>query len=174
VGRVVGEIVMAYRDDYRQFEKESIWTIPRAILLGGFLIAGVGTLGYVGGWFSETAKVAQDEFGPRALLTKYEWFKDASAALDQKLATIKVYQTKTSALRDDYKGQARSTWARDDREQLSIWESEVAGVKASYNELAAQYNSEMAKFNWRFANIGQLPQGALTPLPREFKPYTEE
>jgi len=29
----------------------------------------------------------------------------------------------------------------------------------------------MAKFNWAFANVGELPKGADRPLPREFKPY---
>jgi hypothetical protein len=56
-------------------------------------------------------------------------------------------------------------------ERLSIWQSEVAGVKASYNLLAADYNSAMSKFNYAFCNVGKLPQGAVEPLPREYKPY---
>ena len=55
-----------------------------------------------------------------------------------------------------------------------IWHSEVAGIKASYNSLAAEYNSQMAKFNWQFCNAGTLPQGATEVLPREHKPYIAE
>jgi hypothetical protein len=29
------------------------------------------------------------------------------------------------------------------------------------------------KFNWRFTNVGDMPPGATTPLPREYKPYVE-
>lgn len=121
-----------------------------------------------------TVQVAGEQFGPRALLTKYEWFKDASAALDKKVADVSVYQVRLSSLESAYTGQRRSEWPRDDREQYAIWSSEVAGVKASYNTLASEYNAEMAKFNWRFANRGMLPEGASAPLPREYKPYLEQ
>jgi len=73
-----------------------------------------------------------------------------------------------------YGSAARKEWAREDREQFNVWSSEVAGVKASYNSLAAEYNAQMAKMNWRFTNVGMLPQGATQPLPREYKPYVEE
>jgi hypothetical protein len=68
----------------------------------------------------------------------------------------------------------RQKWPREDREQYNVWSSEVAGVKASYNSLAAEYNAAMAKFNWRFANAGDLPKGADKPLPREFKTYVNQ
>lgn len=123
---------------------------------------------------AETADVAQEQFGARALLHKYEWFKDASAALDRKRADIEVYRKRMDDLKASNDGQPRSKWAREDREQSNLWSSELAGIKASYNQLAAEYNSEMAKFNWRFANRGELPQGAGNPLPREYKPYETE
>jgi hypothetical protein len=50
-------------------------------------------------------------------------------------------------------------------------ESEVAGVKASYNSLAAEYNANMVKVHWAFCNAGDLPAGAAEALPREYKPY---
>ena len=40
-----------------------------------------------------------------------------------------------------------------------------------HNQLCAEYNSAMSKFNYRFTNIGDLPEGATEPLPREYKPY---
>lgn len=129
-------------------------------------------VGSVLGWFGEAQQVAHEEFGPKAMLEKYEWFKDASAQLDKKQADVGVYGSRMKAMEQSYEGKSRSDWPREDREQYNVWVSEVAGVKASYNDLAAQYNAQMKKFNWRFANKGDLPEGATEPLPREYKPYT--
>jgi hypothetical protein len=115
--------------------------------------------------------VLQEQTEGHELLRKYEWFKDAAANLDKKKADIQVYDLRFANLRKAYEGQGRTAWSREDREQSNIWESEVAGIKASYNQLAADYNAAMAKINYRFCNVGQLPQGANEPLPREFKPY---
>ena len=143
----------------------------KVILASSVLIALVFGIGYVFGWFGETAQVAKEEFGPRAALQKYEWFKDAAAQLEKKQADITVYDSRLKAMDKTYEKLPRQNWPREDREQYNVWQSEVAGVKASFNTLAAEYNSQMAKFNWRFANAGDLPQGADKPLPREFKPY---
>lgn len=120
---------------------------------------------------NEAVDVGMEEAGPRALLKKYQWFKDASAQLDKKTADIKVYEARFKSMDEGYKGQRRSEWAREDREQFNLWTSEVAGIKASYNGLAAEYNAAMAKINWAFCNQGDLPKGADVPLPREYKPY---
>lgn len=120
---------------------------------------------------SEAVDVVAEEAGPRALLKKYQWFKDASAQLDKKQADIKVYEARFKAMEEGYKGQHRSEWAREDREQYNLWTSEVAGIKASYNGLSAEYNAAMVKINWAFCNQGDLPKGADQPLPREYKPY---
>lgn len=137
----------------------------------GVLIWALGT-GF--GWFGEAAKVTQEQFGPQATLSKYEWFKDAAAALEKKQADVGVFEGRIKAVEANYKDLQRQNWPREDREQLNVWASEVAGVKASYNTLAAEYNSGMSKFNWRFANAGELPKGADKPLPREFKPYINQ
>lgn len=130
--------------------------------------------------FASSCRYAQDgadtafkEFKPSALLKKYEYFKDMSAQLDKKQADLKVYENRLADLKEQYKGIPRKDWARDDREQYSIWCSEQSGIKASYNSLAADYNSAMSKFNYAFCNVGTLPEGATQPLPREFKPYIE-
>ncbi len=122
---------------------------------------------------NETVEVAYDEFGPKAALAKYSWLKDAAAQLDKKRADMKVYDVRLKSQDEAYTGTPRAKWPRDEREQRAIWESEAAGIRASYNDLAAQYNAQMAKFNWRFANVGDLPPGATEALPREFKPYAE-
>ncbi len=165
---------MTYRDEFRRTERDVYWTVPKVFLFFVIVSVAVASVSYVLGWFGEAAKVTQEQFGPSALLQKYEWFKDASAGLDKKQADIGVYHTRLRSLEDAYAGQPRSKWARDDREQYSIWSSEEAGIKASYNQLAAEYDAQMSKFNYRFANAGDLPRGAEKPLPREYKPYIGE
>jgi hypothetical protein len=132
----------------------------------------VGGVLNVAGWFVNDSKngaivVAQEQLNARALLQKYEWFKNASATLDARQADIHIYDVKCAKM------EARKNLDRTDREQLLVWEQEVAGMKASYNSLAAEYNAQMSKVNYRFTNIGDLPQGASTLLPREYKPYQE-
>lgn len=117
-----------------------------------------------------------DQFKPSELLKKYEWFKDASASLDAKVANLGTYESRFKEMKTGYGKDSisRGKWARDDREQYSTWESEYTGVKASYNELAATYNAEMVKFNYKFCNVGDLPKGATVPLPKEYKPYINQ
>jgi two-component SAPR family response regulator len=105
-----------------------------------------------------------------ASLKKYEWFKDAAAALDAKRANLDAYKERMNMLDSTYKGLARSAWARDDREQYNVWSSEFAGLKASYNNLAAEYNAAMSKINYAYANVGETPRGS-NPLPREYREY---
>ena len=112
---------------------------------------------------ADAANVVQEQYSPSVLLAKYEWFKDARAALDAKVANIKVYEQRFSQQANDY-GADRKAWPRDVREQNAIWQAEVSGVTASYNNLAAEYNAQMAKFNYRFTNVGDLPAGATEPI----------
>lgn len=163
-----------YGDRYTAGPSSAFGAGFKAILVLMVAATLLGILGKGCGWFSEAAQVAREEFGPRELLRKYEWFKDAAAQLDKKRADMKVYDARLGALAEAYKGKSRGEWPRDDREQSSIWMSEAAGIRASYNTLAADYNAQMAKFNWRFCEAGRLPEGASEPLPREFKPYEEK
>lgn len=121
---------------------------------------------------SRTTSVMVEETDPRVLLDRYMWFKDASSQLDKKLADIKIYTSRVDTLRITY-GEPKE-WPSDIRSQYAIWNSEVAGIKASYNTLAAEYNAAMAKINWRFTNRGTLPEGASKPLPREYRVYVED
>jgi hypothetical protein len=145
------------------------------LIIAGLLVTGlVLRIALAPLWFANRAvTVASQEIDPRQLQNRYEWFKDAAAALDQKRASLTLYEQRFEDLQVQYGTAKRTEWARDDREQWSIWRSEAAGIAASYNDLAGQYNAQMAKWNWRFTNRGMLPQGATEPLPREFKPYLE-
>lgn len=142
-----------------------------AIIIGIVLLIIIsGVMSFGGG----VAKVASNELSPTVLQQKYEWFKDASAQLDSKVANIEVYQGRITRMNKMYEGMPRTHWNRADIDQVNLYESEVGGIKASYNSLAATYNAEMSKWNWRFTNIGDLPEGATKVLPREYKPYIEE
>lgn len=143
----------------------------KIILWVFFGVLFISTLSYFAGWMGDAADTAKKEFSASAMLKKYEWFKDASAQLDKKTADVSVYESRVKSLEEAYKGKDRTQWLRSDAEQYNVWQSEVAGVRASFNLLAAEYNSNMAKFNYSFSNIGDLPKGATTPLPREYKPY---
>ena len=162
-------------EDYEKAAEKGPLSLMVKVVIGLTLIGAlIGGIGYVAGWFGEATQVAQDEFGPKAMLAKYTWFKEAAAQLDKKQADIKVYEGRLKAMDETYKGLSRLQWPREDREQHNVWSSEVAGVKASYNQLAAEYNAKMAEMHWRFANKGDLPAGATEPLPREFKSYVEQ
>lgn len=161
--------------DYGKATERGPMAIAIKVILAVFALSIlVSVIGYGLGWFGEAARVAKEEFGPRAMLEKYEWFKDVATQLEKKQADITVYSGRITAMDETYNDLARQKWPREDREQYNVWSSEVAGVKASYNSLAAEYNAQMAKFSWRFANVGELPKGADKPLPREFKPYTTQ
>ena len=138
-----------------------------AVLFGGILIGPLIGCGVV----REAAQVAREELGPRALLKKYEWFKDTAAALDKKRADIKMYEQQLVDIKADYEGQQLP---RDVRDDISQARREKNGIRASYNSLAANYNSQMAKENWKFCNAGSLPSGATEPLPREFATYENQ
>lgn len=129
---------------------------------------------WIFGFVCNAGKVATDEFSPEALLKKYEWFKNASSELDKKIADIQVYSSKIASLKKDYESVKRADWDKADKETLNQWSQELAGIKSSYNSLCAEYNSQMSKINWKFCNVGDLPNGATSILPRNYKPYISE
>ena len=160
----------------------SIVLIILAIVIGlplMLLVLGVGGLALHGcdraaGLAHNAIDTAADQIEPRELLRKYVWFKDAAAALDKQHANIEVYAKRFASLKADYEGKPRSAWSREDREQYNIWLSEETGIQAAYNNLAAEYNSAMSQIQFRFCNVGQLPQGATQVLPREYRAYETE
>lgn len=99
-------------------------------------------------FFTNTSKTIYNEFSSSAMLEKYEWFKDASSILDKKLSDIDIYQDKLDNLTESYKDIPRREWDRTDKETWNIWSQELAGIKSSYNRLAAEFNSNKSKFNW--------------------------
>lgn len=137
------------------------------VMLAGVALIAFGLCGAGGCVLNK----ANEQFGVDASLEKYEWFKDVAARLDAKKASIQASESRLDAMDKQYAGTPRKGWPRADLEQSNLWRSEVAGMKASFNDLAGQYNARMAKENYRYANVGELPKGAGLPMPRELKPY---
>ena len=107
----------------------------------------------------DASDVVQKEFSASAMLKKYEYFKDLSSAIDEKRATIDVYESQLKGITDHENFQYQQTQA------------EMIGLSSMHNSLCAEYNSAMSKFNYSFCNRGTLPATNLEPLPREIKPY---
>jgi len=145
--------------------------ITLLVLLGilSFPLLWVGA--HACGWVGEAATVAREEFGPRALLQKYEEFKNLHASLSSKKASIDVLDAGIAQFQKDYDGVPKKDWPRDERQQFSQDRKAVEGLKLVFNIGAAQYNAAMTKFNYAFCNAGTLPQGASEPLPREYVTY---
>jgi|GEM_PF-6931792 len=141
------------------------------IVLCLFLIPGV-FIAAKSTWFLErTVDVAQKELDPQELLRKYDWLKSAQASLDAKLSTIEVDNGKIKAMETSYAGVARNQWAETDAVQYNQWQAERDGVKASYNNLAAEYNTRMSEVHWSFSNVGGVPKGRTGTLPKEYREY---
>lgn len=128
-----------------------------------FQIVGIAVLITLASMFlkmcGNTEQVIEKEFSPSAMLKKYEYFKDLSSAIDEKRATIEVYESQVEDVKDHESFQYQ---------QLM---SEMSGLISMHNRLCAEYNSAMSKFNYAFCNKGDLPSTNLEPLPREIKPY---
>jgi hypothetical protein len=120
-------------------------------------------------YYTDTKDTIFDQTKASSLLKKYEWFKNAAAQLSAFDATIKVQEKKLNFLESD-----RANWNRDDRQNWHQATVELAGVKAGYNNLAAEYNAAMSKANYRFCNVGDLPAGATETMRREFASYKED
>jgi hypothetical protein len=140
------------------------------------LVAMVALMFVVGGCFiagciGKTANVLEKQVGLEASLKKYEEFKDIAARLDAKKATIEATEVRLAKFEQGMAVVPRHKWSRTQEAEYALLNQELLGMKASYNGLAADYNSRMAKVNYSFANVGELPKGADRPLPREYRSY---
>lgn len=137
------------------------------IFLAVFIVVGVGA--FTCNIWNDSIKTVQKEFAPSALLKKYEYFKDLSAAIDKKRADVDIY---TEALQEYYDSSGKML-ATDKETKFYIEQrrSELLGIISVHNQLCSDYNGAMAKFNYRFTNKGDVPASNLEPLPREYRPY---
>lgn len=126
--------------------------------IGLLIIIFFSVLRYCG----NAADTVHQQFSASALLKKYEYFKDLSAAIDSKRADLNAYKANLQ----DYK-----VTDKDSRFYYEQSKAEAMGILMMHNNLVAEYNAGMSKFNYAFCNVGSLPASNLEPLPREFKPY---
>ena len=145
-------------DDYDKAGEKGPLSLGIKIIIGLATLMLVGGVAfYALGWLGEAGQVAREETGPRAAVRKYSWFKDAAQQLQAKKADIEVFESRLKGMEETYQGLPRQDWPREDREQYNVWQSEVAGVKASFNALAAEYNANVRKVHWETFNTESLP-----------------
>ncbi len=140
-------------------------TVLKGVVIISIILAVIWGIGTVFGIFGEAATVAQEEFGAKAAVTKYEWFKDAHATISEKQATIATMEQDAARMKAEYGDTPRRDWDRTDKDQINQWRREVSGLKASYNGLVAEYNANSSKFTW---------SGFEGDTPETLKEYTTE
>jgi len=143
----------------------------KAFLLATVLLCAVALLAVSCRYANDASDTLYKETKASTLLKKYEYYKDVSAQLDAKMASIHILENTIIDLKTQYGETPRKEWARENREDYNLKNEELAGLKLSFNTLAADYNAQMSKLNWAFCNVGSLPEGAETPLPKNYKPY---
>lgn len=111
--------------------------------------------GYIFGWFGETAQVAQEEFGPRAALQKYEWFIDQANRIEKMDRDISLYDARVKSVDEQYAGygQDKTRWPLDIRTQYNSARQQarddLVAVASQRNNLVREYNAASEKFNWK-------------------------
>lgn len=111
-------------------------------------VCSISAIGYVLSGVGEVAQVAKEEFGARASLKKYEWFKDAAASIVKQKVNVIEYQARIKAFESDYDGVKKSEWPKDERSEYNQLRTELIGIKQIYNDTVAEYNAQSTKFNW--------------------------
>lgn len=145
-------------DEYDKAAEKGPLSLAFKVMAGIFALLIVGGIAtYALGWFSEAGKVAKEEFGPRASLRKYEWFKNAAQQLQAKKANIDASEADLAASKAEWASTAPTDVPRDVREAMDLRRKEVLGLKANFNQLAAEYNANVSKVNWSSMNVDGLP-----------------
>lgn len=125
-------------------------------LFGIFLVvvAALSGAGYVFGWFGEAAKTAQDEFGPKAALSKYSWFVDQANAIEKMDKDIPMFEGRVTAVKTQYQGYGSdmAKWPPHIQAQynqaVQQARDDLVAVASQRNNLVRDYNAASDKFNW--------------------------
>src|ERR1700674_99005 len=103
----------------RRSMKTFFITIGAICLL--LVLSAVGGILNFTSWFAGRAvDVVKQQIDPAELLRKYELFKDESAQLDAKLASIQIKESQVKDIKS-------IPMDRTNREQLMIWQQELGG-----------------------------------------------
>lgn len=144
-------------NDYKSYES-AIERGPVSAFLkfGGLMLfaaAVVAVVGYGLGWLGEGAKVAQEQFGPKAALAKYEWFIDQANRIDKMDQDIKLFEGRVSGIDDQYTAYGKpDAWTPDVRLQYNQAKQQgrddLLAIVSQRNNQVREYNAASGKFNW--------------------------
>lgn len=160
-----------FKKQFNQEYKEGTWAIGKIITWIVGLSIVLGSVGYVLGWFSDTAQVAKDEFGPKAAMQKYEWFIDQAnriQKMDQDIINLRSKKESVSTQfetdygkKKDWDVITKATYQKE----INLATEQLNTTIAQRNGLAADYNAASEKFNWRgFKTDARKPVETFTPL----------
>lgn len=121
------------------------------LILVSLLVA----LSWALGWIGDAGVVAKDEFGPKAALTKYEWFVDQAAFIQKADADIELYTQRVSEVESRYVstyGADKSKWLPSTQalysHDIQTVQADLTAIKSNRNSLVRDYNAQSSKFNW--------------------------
>lgn len=114
---------MSYRDEYRTFQRESFWTLPRIAVLA----LTFGVVSSFGVWFASWLTAPTRILTPEKAVANYEWFHDAH---NEFLARVRQLAA--------HRKIAEETTDPSERIKLRI---EIGGIQTSCRSLASAYNS---------------------------------
>lgn len=124
---------------------------------------------YATGYIGKTAQVVTKEIDPVIIQTKYVWFQNQKAAIDNSGANI-IGQI--NAAKAKKSTESRSNWTRTDKELYSRSIDDIMGNIALRNGLVRDYNSAMSQWQMGFANLGSWPKGAKYQ-PNDFNQFPD-
>jgi len=142
-------------DSYERAAEKGPLSLLWKLFLAGLLITAVLTgSGYLFGWCGEAAQVAHDEFGPKAAMQKYGWFKEQAAAIKKMDQDVVMFEQRAKSVDEQYAsyGTDRAKWPLDVRTQYNHERQQVRddliAVASQRNNLVKDYNAAGTKFNW--------------------------
>lgn len=124
---------MSYRDDFRDTQKETYWSLPRILLLGFVIFGGIGITGFVLNLISQPGRIISKTFDADNIINNYEWFHDAHGNYRAKVNQIK-----------QHKKYHESEPSGGEKARLRI---ELAAMQQSCRELTNRYNANADKAN---------------------------
>lgn len=122
-----------YRKDYREFQREYFWTLPRATFALFAGLALVGGVGFIFNLASQPARVVAKTFDADNMIQNYEFFHDANNAVKARVGQIASHK---SIIADNTDA--------SEKPRLRI---ELAAMQQSCRDLVGRYNSNATKTN---------------------------
>ena len=105
-------------------------------------------------WFSEAEDVGMEQYGPKAMLGKYEWFINQNNAIQKMNNDILIYKKAHNNVKINYV-QNYGEPSKWDLAIKTMYNKEFNDTKLTYisivsqrNNLVKDYNSQSEKFNW--------------------------